>query len=105
MKRTRVLSLFSGLVVASSLFSAHNADAATVVTMDESTLLNSHMTGYCVDTPSAPYAADNQPVIVNMNSQVFTIGKIDPTWWKTTPTPDPAWQLSFRSLYWAQPLA
>ena len=49
---------------------------------------------------------DGEDIVVTMPpGPSFTVGQIPPTWWKTPPYGDAAWQLQLRGFTWVQPLA
>ena len=49
---------------------------------------------------------DGQPIRVSLPpAPAFTVGAIPSSWWRTPPSADPSWKLTFLGMMWTRPLA
>lgn len=62
--------------------------------------------GYCATNPVVTVATDGDPITIHMPpGPDFVVGAVPAAWWRTPPSADLVWQLSFRGLLWLQPVA
>jgi len=57
-------------------------------------------------SPSSDPVQDDQPILVTLPpAPTFTVGAVNPRWWRNPPLASVTWQLGFLGLQWLGPLA